>query len=177
MKNLILSIIFLSAATFLGLHLYKKGKDVEWIDVEESAPTYLFPARMELESADGRRVDVIVVARNDKYVQFVRNYDREKFVYSLNQLTGSSRKEVMRYPNTGLKDAGQHVADGSLTKREAQIEETKEALSAINRRVEDLSRVFEQSENPTNRSEIMRQIETLERQLQEQQYKLEALVL
>ena len=56
MKNLILSIIFLSAATFLGLHLYKKGKDVEWIDVEESAPTYLFPARMELESADGRRV-------------------------------------------------------------------------------------------------------------------------
>ena len=77
MRNLIMSIVFLGIAGYLGTILYQRVASSEGpaelaIKNQASDVAYSYPARVEIKSADGRVIQVTLLGRSATHIQFTR---------------------------------------------------------------------------------------------------------
>ena len=69
-----MSVIFLGIVGYLGTILYERASAGSWGGSKPASvvETYNYPARVELESAEGRILAVTLRGRSEKHVQFTR---------------------------------------------------------------------------------------------------------
>jgi len=168
MKNILFAVVLLCIAGYLGNTLYQKWQSGDWFNGSEEDPISFkakkYPVQMLIESQDGRQIEIRLIARNAEYIQFERELDGERFVYPIDQLVAATRRQVLAYPDTGIINAGKHVADGGLDLDEAHIEQLREEISKVDKEIHSLSVKSTTSVSKTERRTIMRQIEDLNAQ-------------
>ncbi len=164
MKNLILALVFLGLAAYVGQLVYERVSEHEWSDDGEKTEALIYPFEMELESADGRCIDVTILGRNDEFVQFKRKVDGGTFAYPIAGLSAGSRKKVVAYPVTGLTEAQSLLRQGQLTLSQAHIEQLKERIHEIEAELEDLQRRHDISSSKVERRTMQREAEALMRE-------------
>lgn len=163
------SLLFLGAALYVGVELYTRYVETYFGDEAESGGVEgarSFPADMTIVSLDGRRIDVTLIARSEKYVQFVRRTDGKRFVYDLMQLENPCRLEILEYPITGLENAEDFLDTGALSLEEVYKEQLRVRIGEIDGQIERLESEYLNSNSKVTQRTIYREIESL---LQEKQ--------
>ena len=156
MRNLIIAIIFLGFAGYVGAILYQRA-------------TADYPALVELESADGRVLSVTLLGRSATHIQFMRK-DGQRFVYSLNLLSSGSRALVKRYPVTGLQRADR-AEDVSLSK--LHLDGMAEAMAALQEKRRLLGYELYATESKAQKQTVEERIEALGLEMRKLDLKME----
>lgn len=95
-----------------------------------------YPARMELQNADGTNLKVVLLSRSRTKIRFLRVSDRSEHIYSIGSLAPMSRKKVEAYPVTGI-DLGKSAAASSVLSRdEIYIEQLREKNRKLKQEIE-----------------------------------------
>lgn len=177
MRNLILSMIFLGIVGYLGtILLYQRvalseGQVGQGIKNEASDVVYSYPAHVKIKSADGRVIQVTLLARSATHIQFTRE-DGEEFVYLIDSLDANAQALVRRYPNVGIKNAATYVAQGSMSLDDVYVQELEKDIRQIDQKIENFSRELASSLSQTRRRTIQRMLEGLQAEKAELQRKI-----
>jgi alpha-galactosidase len=158
-----MSVFFLGIAGYMGTILYERASAESRGGSKPAAVVemYNYPARVELESAEGRILAVTLQGRSEEHVQFTRE-DGEEFVYPIASLALEAQTLVRRYPNVRIKNAGIHLNHGSLELGGLYVQQLQEAIQEIDQKVNDLSREYASSVGQTAKRTIRRKVEGLQ---------------
>ena len=175
MKNLVLTLLFLGLGGYLGFILYLKWADSE-VDaspeIVESVPKYVYPAELTVENAEGRQIEISLVARDETYIQFHRNGEPTLFTYPITDLSRDSKERVRAYPVVKLLVVSNEPPDEGndntpLSLEAMHINQLRQVIERIDGRVADLRRQVNSARSRTDRRTAERQIEALLREKQE----------
>jgi len=131
-----LFVLCLGAALIYGA-FYFQERIKEFFSAEEAAvfapvePRQVilgFPDEVTLTNTDGVTIDVLLLARNESFVQFERRSDNKYFKYAISYLNTESQAIVRNYEDTGLfKERDVNLA-GTLSKEEGYLIEKIEKI-------------------------------------------------
>ena len=164
MRNLLMSIIFIGIAGYIGSILYQRMfiDGVFTAPVEEKSTNALFayPDSIEIERVDGRKIVVTLLGRNASHLQFNRE-DGQEFVYAIESLSGKSQELVRKYPSLGIKNAAKYMAQGMLGLEDLHIQQLEQVIRNIDEKLKRYSAEFEVSVSQVERRTIERKMEGL----------------
>ncbi|MGJ8641208.1 MAG: hypothetical protein ACSHYA_17595 [Opitutaceae bacterium] len=166
MKNFLVAIIFIGVAAYIGLTLYNSWVEGDWaengteIPAEEiEAPSEIinqYPANLEVESVDGRKISITLTGRTATHIQFKRIADGEAFVYPIENLVSNSKQLIEQYPANGL-DPTDVVASGEnddTNVGDVYVKELQVAIDRIDQKLKQLTIDFHATNSKTKRRTI-----------------------
>ena len=185
MKNLLVTILFLGIASYVGLLLYESWGKGDWLtqkvsetgddksatntgpmalSVEDEVASLSYPANVSIESLDGRKIDVILVARSASDIQFERSADGQYFTYPLNELVDESRAMLLAYAETGLIEGVSQSTDTSVTLSDHYSAQLEERITKIEKLIQSKRLQFDATPSKTEKRTLIRQMEKLVRE-------------
>ncbi|HAV14415.1 MAG TPA: hypothetical protein DCX06_13130 [Opitutae bacterium] len=178
MRNFLISIVFFGIAAYIGFIAYNGWSLGDWFggsakEVEvEAAEVFSYPGYLEVESSDGRTIEIKLIARNETHIQFERTTDSKRFTYPIASLVAESRSEVLKYPISVLIDAGKHIGEAGIGLEDAYVEQLREAIRRIDEKAVDLNATLSSSQSITEKRTILRKLEEMRSEKNELEAKI-----
>jgi hypothetical protein len=159
-----ISVIFLGIVGYLGTILYKKalGEDLTAEEAGEAIVLNAYPGRIEIESLDGRVIEVTLLGRNQSYIQFLRDGDEQQFDYPMASLSPDSQTLVLSYPDVWINDQSTIIAEETTDSLEQiYVQNLKIEIGRIDENAELLRKRSGETQSKTDRRTIMRELQAL----------------
>lgn len=160
MRNFFLSLFFLIVflgAGFLVYDTYRQGQEPF---SEETVPQY--PIAMTVESLDGRKVEVEILARTPSRIEFDRQTDGKFFSYPIEMLAPKTRKVVESLPVVASVTQSAYKPDPKL--ENIYVKELNKRLKEISDEINELVARGSASVSKTERRTLKNEIVDLEKE-------------
>ena len=71
-----------------------------------------YPVKLRIKNMDGQVLNIRLTGRSESNISFMREDDKRRFVYSIDDLDSASRKKVRKYPALGIAGASSFLNKG-----------------------------------------------------------------
>lgn len=71
-----------------------------------------YPVKLRIKNMDGQVLNIRLTGRSESNISFMREDDKRRFVYSIDDLDSASRKKVRKYPALGIAEASSFLNKG-----------------------------------------------------------------
>ena len=168
MRNLILSIVFLSLAGYAAKVAYDKFTYDKSYFFKK---TYSYPDNMMVVNKEGSEIQITLLGRNSIHIKFKKKGDRE-FVYPIISLSKESQVMVMKYPESGIGDVSLYLSSGDVELKDVYIMQLEEEIRKIETEINNLNAKASATQSKTELRTIERKIEVLNKEISEIRYKI-----
>ena len=169
MKNLLLGIILLGIAGYSGMLIYDK---LTFLDSDTTDKiTYSYPETITITNLQGDTLKVTLLARNKSHIELRRD-DDQLFVYPIASLSKGTQEMVLRYPNTGIKNASHYLSGGNMDLSDVYVQQLESEIQKMKKLIAELERKASSTQSLTEQRSIERKIEALEAEITEIEAKI-----
>lgn len=115
------------------------GHQVKSVFAPPNSESFEYPKGLRLVNQEGVALEVNLLARNNRYIEFERIFDGSEHLYLIESLSPDSQKLVLRFPDTGLSMNSGYANTAKLTKDEVYVESLRGSIEKIDLKLNDLS--------------------------------------